>query len=381
MKHQQQSLQTAFGSFNLRGENANSQAWNQADNYLLEQLAQNIELTTQGIATINDQFGALSVATSSFNLEIYNDSAIFKHWLDINWPRNLLESPLEKQTNNQQQPVIKPIHFLSQSTQKTFLLRLPKNLHFFQHQLSLLSHLQDINVIVAGMQKYWPKSFYDTAYAYFENVNVLPGVKKAKCMLLSTGKQNPLPEITQTLYFAEHNLNVINYPNVFSREDLDIGTRFFLENFPDLSHCENIIDLACGNGILGIKALQLNPHANMCFIDESWYATESCRHSLALNHIPPDRFEIFHNDSFYQLKLSQVDAILCNPPFHQQHTVSDHTTKTMIQQCFQHLKSGGKLFLIGNRHMQYHIPLKKRFSQVTQYAANEKFILYQAIKN
>ena len=364
-------LQSAFGEFKLQCSNneSSSQAWNQADSYLLNELAQHPDLTQQGVATINDQFGALTIACSQFSPEIYNDSAIFKHWLSKNWQTDKTE------------PIIKPINQLSQSHQKTFLLRLPKNLHFFQHQLSLLSQLKDITVIVAGMQKYWPKSFYETAYDYFDAVTVLPGVKKAKCMLLCKGKKNDLPAIKQILHFSEYDIGVINYPNVFSREGLDIGTRFFLENFPGLSNCKNIIDLACGNGILGIKALQLYEKTHVSFIDESWYATESCKDSLALNQISTERFDILQNDSLYNLQLPETDAILCNPPFHQQHSISDQTTKTMIQQCHQQLNSGGKLFLIGNRHLQYHIPLKKKFSQVQQLASNNKFILYQATKS
>ncbi len=370
MNHSQPLLQTAFGDFLLRciDHDATAQAWNQADCYLLNQLAKKPELVKQGIATINDQFGALSIATAQFRPEVYNDSAIFKHWLSTNWNQDT------------KAPECQPINQLSQSQQKTFLLRLPKNLHFFQHQLSLLSQLEDITVLVAGMQKYWPKSFYESAYDYFEIVDVLPGVKKAKCMLLQKGKNNNSPEIQQHLNFPEFNISVINYPNVFSREGLDIGTRFFLENFPDLSKCNNVIDLACGNGILGIKALQLYNTITVNFIDESNYATQSCIESVALNKLPINRYNVIQNNSLYNLELPTADAILCNPPFHQQHTISDQTTKTMILQCHQQLTDGGKLFLIGNRHLQYHIPLKKKFSYVEQLATNAKFILYQATK-
>jgi 16S rRNA G1207 methylase RsmC len=44
-----------------------------------------------------------------------------------------------------------------------------------------------------------------------------------------------------------------HHSNLFSREGLDIGTRFFLQHIPK-SDFKSIIDLGCANGIVGTYA-------------------------------------------------------------------------------------------------------------------------------
>jgi len=43
---------------------------------------------------------------------------------------------------------------------------------------------------------------------------------------------------------------ICNHANVFSRDSLDIGTRFFLQYLPARQDACDIIDLGCGNGLL-----------------------------------------------------------------------------------------------------------------------------------
>ena len=74
-----------------------------------------------------------------------------------------------------------------------------------------------------------------------------------------------------------------------------------------------------------------------------------------------------------------MDLILCNPPFHQQNTIGSHIAMRMFKQARQVvLRSGGELWVIGNRHLGYQVSLKKYFSKVELVASNAKFILIKA---
>lgn len=362
-------LLTPFGEFTLVCDNANDpsiQAWSQADAYLLRLLADDPQACRGQVAIINDDWGALAVATQAFDPLIYSDSAIYRHWLAMN-----LGEPKAS---------VLPPEALARSPASVFLLRLPKNLHFFRHQLSLLSCLPDITVYVAGMQKYWPASFFEAAHDYFADVEFYPGIRKAKAMRLGEGKANREPQPEQRFECPEFGLTAINYPNVFSQDSLDIGTRFFLENFPDLSACRNVLDLACGNGLLGIKALQTFPQLQGWFIDESHYATLSCHASLKTNAIDENRYTVLQNNILHGLSLPPMDAILCNPPFHQQHRIGDHIASAMVGQSARALAAGGKLYLIGNRHLNYHTLLDKHFPSTRIHASNSKFVILEAMR-
>ena len=366
------TFETPFGAVQLTCDTAPSrspsQAWNQADAYLLHQLHADYgaALADKKLAIVNDQFGALTCALGAFHLEVYSDSAISKRWLKIN--RNGLDTD------------VKPIEAIPESHADVFLVKLPKNQQFFQHLLSLISAKQPAVAYVAGMQKYWRRSFCHAADDFFPEIAVFPGIKKAKCMRLTGVQETPQVEPTHIVHMEEFGLSCINYPNVFSRQQLDIGARFFLENAPDLTHAQRVIDLGCGNGVLGMQALKKYPGCHVHFIDESGYAMRSCAASLAYNQLSPDRATLHQNDGLFGLDLSDCDAILCNPPFHQEHRVSSHVADIMIQQSHLALRPGGSLFLLANRHVQHGKQLRRIFNRVTQVASNAKFILYQAIK-
>jgi 23S rRNA (guanine1835-N2)-methyltransferase len=353
---------TDLAALNLPAPEANLQAYNQADNYLLNEL--NKIYTGQKIALVNEQYGALACALQALNPVCYNDSAIYQSWLAHYLNKHtLVQHSIDKLTDSQAE---------------LFLVKLPKNQHFFAYQLSLLSCLPNITVIVAGMQKYWPASFYQLAYDYFDEVEVLLGVKKAKCMILRSGKHRNDINPIQRVSLPDFDLELLNYPNVFSRDKLDIGSRFLMENLPELSQEQTLLDLACGNGVLGILAQKKYPQLFAHYVDESHFAMQSCQASLQANLITEDRYQLHHNNGLEGLTLNNIDVILCNPPFHQEHLISESTAITMIEQASRCLSAHGQLLLVANRHLAYYAPLKKHFKQVTTLTSNRKFIIYQA---
>ncbi|WP_032487348.1 methyltransferase, partial [Yersinia pestis] len=70
----------------------------------------------------------------------------------------------------------------------------------------------------------------------------------------------PLADAPETIDWPLPNTDYIihNHANVFSRNNLDIGARFFMEILPyDVTG--KIADLGCGNGVVGLIALEQNP--------------------------------------------------------------------------------------------------------------------------
>lgn len=366
-KTEREPFSSAFGECCLDSPGGDMRAWNQADAYLLDTLAGRFAGASE-VATVNDTFGALTSSLSHLGPSVYNDSAMFLHYLKRNWPA---EKPL---------PVVAPIDALGESSAAIFLLRLPKNLHFFRYQLSLLAGLPECTVLVAGMQKHWPASFYQASEAFFARREVLPGVKKAKLMILDQPMAGAAVEREHHLRLDAFGLHLCNLPNVFAREQLDIGSRFFLQHFPDLGDCSEVLDLACGNGVLGIYALQKNPALRMHFVDESALAIASCKASVTASLSAVDHCHYYHNHILHDLQLPAMDAVLCNPPFHQQHVVSDTIAVDMIAHSHRCLKPGGSLYLIGNRHLPYYAALKQSFRHVMRISGDHKFSLYRASK-
>ena len=96
-----------------------------------------------------------------------------------------------------------------------------------------------------------------------------------------------------------------------------------------------MVDLGCGNGILGVNALSLAPDAKVIFVDESYMALESARLNV-LNNFPDsiEQCEFVASNCLETLlnrnNKPAVTKILCNPPFHQQNAITDHIAWQMF---------------------------------------------------
>ena len=171
-----------------------------------------------------------------------------------------------------------------------------------------------------------------------------------------------------------------NHANVFSRTGLDIGARFFMAHLPENVEGE-MADLGCGNGVIGLTLLAQNPQAQVTFVDESYMALASSR--LNVEHNLPDalpRCEFVVNNALAGIEPDRFHAVLCNPPFHQQHAITDHIAWQMFNDARRCLKYGGELRVVGNRHLDYYRKLKKVFGNCTTVATNNKFVVLKAVK-
>jgi len=125
---------------------------------------------------------------------------------------------------------------------------------------------------------------------------------------------------------------ISNYANVFSRDSLDIGTRFFLQHLPQgLGACD-IIDLGFGNGILGLMAAKRNPLATVHFADEFFMAVASVKENFYRAFGQERKATYRVTDCLVNFEQDSADLILCNPHFHQHNTVGDQIAINMFKQ-------------------------------------------------
>src|SRR5690606_4071178 len=74
----------------------------------------------------------------------------------------------------------------------------------------------------------------------------------------------------------------------------------------------------------------------------------------------------------------QFELILLNPPFHEGGVVGDHIALRLFAEASRHLAPGGRMLMVGNRHLGYHRSLRRFFGQVRQLAAAPKFVVFEA---
>jgi 23S rRNA (guanine1835-N2)-methyltransferase len=202
----------------------------------------------------------------------------------------------------------------------------------------------------------------------------MPGGRNA-----GQARQQALPRFTAATFAHPWVPPCRPLPNVFSREGLDLGTRFLLEQLAQLRPVARAVDLACGNGVIGLAALQRGLASELWFCDESAQAIASAR--LNLETVLPEQVaqaHFHHGDGLRDWSAPAPDLILCNPPFHLQHTVDDYAGRRLLSQAAAVLAPGGQLCLVANRHLDYRRTLAQGFRQQRILAQNRKFRVYLA---
>ena len=142
-----------------------------------------------------------------------------------------------------------------------------------------------------------------------------------------------------------------------------------------------MVDLGCGNGVLGLLFAIKNPAANLIFTDQSYMAIESAILNFVSVFDETRGAEFLQTDCLQGVEQESVSLILCNPPSHQDNAINDDVAWQMFSEAKPALHDKGELWVIGNRHLGYHAKLKHLFGQCEVVASNKKFTLLKAIKN
>ncbi|NLJ12378.1 MAG: methyltransferase [Gammaproteobacteria bacterium] len=371
-------LNTAYAQLDLKRypeqHNSPLQAFDAADEYLLKHLS---ELSLSGHSRcliLNDNFGALAISLAE-HMQVHSSGDSF-----------LAHQALRNNLDHNQRPAdavqILQSEQAFQGPYDCVLIRVPKTLALLEEQLiRLQSHISDRTIIVAaGMIKHLPRSAGDLLERYIGPVQASLAEKKARLLFVTPTNiaqaQSPYPSSYE---LDKPKISLRNHAGVFCREALDIGTRFLLPHLPSgLGHA-HVADLGCGNGVMAIVCALENPEAQLLLVDESYMAVQSAQENWqqALGQRP---VTIYAGDGLGAVQPQTLDVVLCNPPFHQQQVVGDFLARRMFQQSHRVLKPGGQLWVVGNRHLGYHITLKRMFSKVEQVAANAKFVIFKASK-
>lgn len=310
------------------------QAWEAADEYLLQQL-ENVDIGERPVLIFNDNFGTLACALHGYKPYSISDSYMSQLATRHNLKLNELDV---EQVTLQDSLAELP------ANPAVVLIRIPKALALLEQQLRALRDVvAPDTLIVAGAKA---RDVHTSTMQVFERVlgptRTSLAWKKARLIYCQVADIVPsaAPETTDWLLDGTDWL-IHNHANVFSRGSLDIGARLFLENLPkDLQG--HIVDLGCGNGIIGMCALVQNPQAQMTFVDESYMAVASSELNVAHN-LPQemDRCQFEVNNSLAGIERESLQAVLCNPPFHQQHAITDHTAWQMFCDAKRCLQVGG----------------------------------------
>lgn len=375
------SLQTHSGCWQLlrypKRKYELLQAWDTADEFMLT-AAEDNELTGP-VLILNDSFGALALGLHQLGGWTMSDSKVsllgYQQNLKLN--ADSLSAPaLDTLTMTEPLPPAASV-----------VLKIPKSQSLLEYQLHRIATELPAGtpVFAAAKSKVITPGVRALFQRYLADMKVSLAWKKSR-VLGGTLQQSDVEASDSALIsdwqVPEFELELTHQPGVFARKQLDIGARLLLDNLP-ATEATRVIDLGCGNGVLGLAYARNNPQAQVTWVDESYLAIASAEQNITKNLAPDtgdSRYQAYVDDCLSTAEANSTDLILCNPPFHQEFSITEHIARQMFTDAKRVLRKGGELRVVGNRHLGYHQFLNTLFDQVEVIASNPKFVVFSAFK-
>ncbi|MFJ6999111.1 methyltransferase [Streptomyces albidoflavus] len=387
-------LTTAWGTHDLTRfpEDPRDQlrAWDAADAYLLRHLAETGVPTGTGdgaLVVALDRWGALTTALAAHRPVQISDSHLARSATRANLARAGLGDPgaagVRLLTTRDTPP----------ERIDVLLIRVPKSLALLEDQLHRLAPALHPGTLVVGTGMV--KEIHTSTLRLFERIvgptRTSLAEQKARLIHATVARRDrPAPSPWPLRYALPDGIGpmsgrtVTNHAGIFCADRLDVGTRFFLGQLPVPEGSARVVDLGCGNGVVGTAVARTSPEAEIVFVDESHQAVASAEQTFRDNAPDPERGTFLVTDGLDDpdaVASSSVDLVLTNPPFHSHQAVTDATARRMFAGARRVLRPGGELWVVANRHLGHHRQLRRLFGNCVTAASDPKFVVLRAVKS
>lgn len=126
---------------------------------------------------------------------------------------------------------------------------------------------------------------------------------------------------------------------VFSKNDIDYGSRLFIETM-ELPLDATVLDMGCGYGPIGLSAAVLASQGHVVLADVNERALELAGENAKRNGL--ENVEIVRSDLFTALEGRTFSHILTNPPIR----AGKQVVHQLFDDAFHHLAKGGELWIV-----------------------------------
>lgn len=155
--------------------------------------------------------------------------------------------------------------------------------------------------------------------------------------------RNPEVESNPTYWNSElrnHLLRFKTDQGVFSKKEVDFGSRFLIEMFTEPKQHGPILDAGCGYGPIGLSLAKDFPMRKIHMIDVNQRAIDLAKENAVANQI--ENVEIYESDRFNGVEEKGFAAILTNPPIR----AGKQIVHDLLEQSFHHLVPEGELWVV-----------------------------------
>lgn len=132
-------------------------------------------------------------------------------------------------------------------------------------------------------------------------------------------------------------LSFMTDAGVFSKGELDAGSRLLLDTLPPLAG--QVLDIGCGWGAIGVAVAKANREARVTMVDVNRRALGLCQANCQRNGVTA---EVLESDGMAAVMGRRFDAIVTNPPIR----AGKQVIYRMFADAAASLTDGGALYLV-----------------------------------
>lgn len=371
-----------------------------ADRLLLDTAADRLS-QGDGVATINDSYGALTLGAAQLGhgrpVRVFQDGIVNERALALNAADLDLAGVYQ-------------LHALDARLfdgVRTVLLRLPRSLDELDEiAWTIAAHAQpDVQVLAAGRIKHMSVSMNAVLGRYFGRVTAGLGRQKSRVISVSQPLPVSQPRFPRTGRHdvgLERPLELRAYGATFGGAALDPGTGLLLPHLRGLSRPLSgssgisgglggsgisgvsgislisggsggtVVDLGCGNGAVSAYLALIRRELRVLASDQSASAVASTTATAAATGVA-DLVSMTRDDALSTFPDASVGAIVLNPPFHIGSTVHAGIAHKLFDACARVLASGGELWTVWNSYLRYRAVLERSIGPTRQLARPARF--------
>ena len=136
-----------------------------------------------------------------------------------------------------------------------------------------------------------------------------------------------------------HKLKFTTDIGVFSKRDVDFGSRLLVETFAEPEISGNILDVGCGYGPIGLSLAKSYPNRNVHMVDVNQRALELAKKNAMNNGVEN---VMIYESHCYEGVDDRFAAILSNPPIR----AGKKVVHAIIEEAKGYLVENGELWIV-----------------------------------
>ncbi|WLR50952.1 class I SAM-dependent methyltransferase [Bacillus tianshenii] len=165
---------------------------------------------------------------------------------------------------------------------------------------------------------------------------------------------------------------------VFSKQEVDFGSRLLIELFEEPSISGELLDIGCGYGPVGLALAKSFPARNIVMSDINERAIELAKQNAEENQV--SNVEVFPSDVFSEMQGRKFAAILTNPPIR----AGKQVVHQIFEEAFGYLEEQGELWVVIQKKQGAPSALEKLekiYSEVEVLKKKKGYYIIRAIKS